>query len=320
MTARENPTVVVADPLAENGLSLLRQQATVVVAEDRAALQERIAESDALVVRSRTKVTADLLERSERLKLVARAGIGVDNIDVDAATARGVLVINAPLGNVLSTAEHTIALIFALARRVVAADRAVRDGVWKSGYEGMQIAGKELGVVGAGKVGRTVARLASAVGMRVRAYDPYLPDKAFADLGLQRAELDDLLRTSDVITLHVPLSAETRYLLDDARIGSMKPGACVVNCARGGLVHEEALARALENGHLSGAALDVFEEEPLTGSPLLSAPNVILTPHVAASTREAQAQVSVDIAAGVLDFFAGKPAEYAINPTVLQKV
>lgn len=312
------PRVLVADPLAPNGLDLLRKRLEVVVADDHDTLLETIPQSEALIVRSRTRVTADLLERGRQLQLVARAGIGVDNIDVPAATERGVLVINAPLGNVRSTAEHTIALIFALARRVVDADRAVRTGAWKAGYEGVQLAGKRLGVVGVGKVGSVVASMAEAIGMEVAAHDPYLPGDAWVSLGIRQVDLDDLLAGSDVVTVHVPLSAETRHLIGEAELRRMKAGSFLVNCARGGLVDEAALSRALAEGHLAGAALDVFEKEPLRESPLLSAPNLILTPHVAASTREAQSQVSTDIAEQVLDFFAGKPVAYPVNPSVMR--
>jgi len=312
------PRVLVADPLAQNGLDLLREQLEVVVASESGPLLETIRQSDALIVRSRTRVTADLLDRASKLQLVARAGIGVDNIDVPAATERGILVINAPLGNVRSTAEHTVALIFALARRLVAADGAVRSGAWKSGYEGTQLAGKRLGVVGIGKVGSMVASIASAIGMEVVAYDPYLPGDAWVSLGVPQLDLPELLATSDVVTLHVPISSETRHLVGKTELRSMKPGSYLVNCARGGLVDELNLAAALRDGHLAGAALDVFEQEPLQDSPLLAAPNVILTPHVAASTQEAQAQVSTDIAAQVLDFFAGRPVAYPVNPSVLR--
>jgi D-3-phosphoglycerate dehydrogenase len=248
---------------------------------------------------------------------VARAGIGVDNIDVDAATERGILVVNAPLGNVRSTAEHTMALIFALARRVTAADRAARDGTWKTGYEGMQLAGKRLGVIGVGKIGRQVAAMASALGMEILAHDPYLPATAWPDLGLRPVPFDELLSEADIVTLHVPLLPETRGLIGAAEISRMKPGAYLVNCARGGLVDEAELADALASGRLAGAALDVFEREPVRDSPLLAAPNLILTPHVAASTKEAQAQVSTDVALAVLDFFAGKPPAFPVNPSVL---
>lgn len=312
-----SPRVVVADPLAPGGLALLRASLDVVQPPDEDTLREAVSTSDALVVRSRTRVTPDLLDRGRRLRLVARAGIGVDNIDVDAATARGILVVNAPLGNVRSTAEHTVALIFALARRLTGADRAVRNGTWKAGYEGMQLAGKRLGVVGVGKIGRQVAAMGSALGMEVLAHDPYLPDSAWPELGLYPVSLDALLSASDVVTLHVPLLDATRGLIGAEKLGSMKRGSLLVNCARGGLVDEGALAAALVSGHLAGAALDVFEQEPLRDSPLLTAPNLILTPHVAASTREAQAQVSTDVAEAVLDFFAGKPPAFPVNPTVL---
>lgn len=320
MSAVMTPRIVVADPLSVSGLDLLREHADVVVADDASTLEQQLPVSDALIVRSRTKVTADLLAQGKRLQIVGRAGIGVDNIDVDAATGRGILVVNAPLGNVRSTAEHTIALLFALARRVVAADRATRDGTWKTGYEGMQVTGKRLGVIGAGKVGRQVAQIASAVGMDVVAYDPYLSIEAWESIGIQQVSFDELLSTSDVITLHVPMAAETRNLIGAGQLAMMKSGAYLINCARGGLVHEAALAAALTDGRLAGAAVDVYEEEPVTKSPLLAAPNLILTPHVAASTREAQAQVSADIAEQVLDFFAGRPVSYAINPSVLRKV
>jgi D-3-phosphoglycerate dehydrogenase len=281
-------------------------------------LHEVLAESAALIVRSRTRVTADLLDRGRQLQLVARAGIGVDNIDVAAATDRGILVINAPQGNVRSTAEHTIALLFALARRITDADRAVRDGRWRAGYEGMQLAGKQIGVIGAGKVGRQVASMGAALGLQVVAHDPYLDRSAWEALGIPGVSLAELLATSDIVTLHVPFSAETAGLLGAAEFAAMKPGALLINCARGGLVDEDALADALSRGALGGAALDVFDKEPPIDSPLLSAPNLIVTPHVAASTREAQAQVSTEIAEQVVDFFAGRPVAYPINPSVLK--
>jgi D-3-phosphoglycerate dehydrogenase len=309
--------VVVADPLADGGLQLLRSQLEVLLPPDESSLRDAVPSSDALIVRSRTRVTSDLLEGARRLRLVARAGIGVDNIDVDAATERGILVVNAPLGNVRSTAEHTMALIFALARRVTAADRAARDGTWKTGYEGMQLAGKRLGVIGVGKIGRQVAAMASALGMEILAHDPYLPATAWPDLGLRPVPFDELLSEADIVTLHVPLLPETRGLIGAAEISRMKPGAYLVNCARGGLVDEAELADALASGRLAGAALDVFEREPVRDSPLLAAPNLILTPHVAASTKEAQAQVSTDVALAVLDFFAGKPPAFPVNPSVL---
>ncbi len=320
MTANAIPRVVVADPLAAGGLTLLRQHLDVVLPGSPDELRAMLRESAALIVRSQTRVTAELLADGPRLEIVGRAGIGVDNIDVPAATDRGILVINAPLGNVRSTAEHTVALIFALARRVPAADRAVRDGSWKTNYEGVQLAGKCLGVVGAGKVGRVVAAMASAIGMDILAHDPYLGAEQWLSLGLHPVTLETLLARSDFVTLHLPLSDETRNLIGARELDTMKPGSYLINCARGGLVDEGAVVAALESSHLAGAAFDVFEREPLANSPLLDAPNTILTPHVAASTREAQAQVSADIAEGVIDFFAGRPVVHAINPQVKRKV
>jgi D-3-phosphoglycerate dehydrogenase / 2-oxoglutarate reductase len=314
------PRVVVADPLSSTGIELLAEQLDVVVPADPDALRASLPGADALIVRSRTRVTVDLLERGERLRIVGRAGIGVDNIDVDAATHRGILVVNAPLGNLRSTAEHTIALLFALARRIPQADRAVREGIWKTGYEGIQLADKWLGIVGAGKVGRLVAGMADALGMHVIATDPYLTDEEWTRLGLRGVSFDELLAHSDVVTLHLPLVDETRGLIGRAELARMKAGAYLINCARGGLVDEIALCETLTSAHLAGAALDVFEQEPLIDSPLPAAPNVILTPHVAASTREAQAQVSTDIAIQVVDFFAGRPVTSPINPAVLRKV
>jgi D-3-phosphoglycerate dehydrogenase len=314
------PRVVVADPLTAHGIDLLRERVEVLLPAGPDALRDTLAAADGLIVRSRTRVTADLLARGEKLRIVGRAGIGVDNIDVAAATDRGILVINAPLGNVRSTAEHTIALIYALARGIPAADRSVRDGRWKAGYEGVQLAGKRLGVVGAGKIGREVAALATGIGMSVIAADPYLSAGDWQRLGLRSVSLAELLAASDIITLHLPLMEQTRRLIGTSELARMKSGSYLVNCARGGLVDEAALGEALVSGRLAGAALDVFEEEPLTSSPLLTAPNVILTPHVAASTREAQAQVSTDIARQVVDFFAGRPVSYPVNPSVLGKV
>src|SRR5579884_445561 len=312
--------VVIADPLGADGVALLRRELEVVEAIGEVGLAEALPEAEGLVVRSRTKVTAEMLANSGRLRVVGRAGIGVDNIDVPAATRRGILVINAPQGSVRAVAEHTLALIFALARRVVAADRSVRDGSWKAGYEGMQLAGKRLGIIGAGKIGRATAAMAVAIGMDIVAYDPYVPDTLWPDLGLQAFGLRELLASSDVVTLHVPLSSETRGLLGAGELRSMKTGAILVNCARGGLVDEAALGDVLREGRLGGAALDVFEEEPVApGSPLLAAPNLILTPHVAASTPEAQAQIATDLAGDILRFFAGCPVSSPVNPSVLEK-
>ncbi len=319
MSAAHPHRILVADPLSARGLDLLREHADVVVADDSAQLLLALGDADALIVRSRTKVTRDVLGKGTRLQIVGRAGIGVDNIDVEAATDQGILVVNAPLGNVRSTAEHTIALLFALARRIPAADAAVRDGTWKAGYEGVQVSGKRLGVLGAGKVGGQVASIGSALGMDVVVYDPYLTDDAWRASGLRSVDLTELLATSDFVSVHIPLIAETYHFIGADSLAAMKPDAYLINCARGGLIDPEALARSLQSGHLAGAALDVFEDEPPVDSPLLSSPNTILTPHVAASTREAQAQVSTDIAEEIIDYFAGRPVSFAVNPSVLRK-
>lgn len=313
------PRVLVADPLSAGGLELLRSGLEVLVPETDAEIDAEIGASEALIVRSRTRVTADLLDRGRRLRLVGRAGIGVDNIDVDAATDRGILVINSPLGNVRSTAEHTVSLLFALARSVPAADRATRAGRWKQGYTAVQLLGKRLGIIGIGKVGRQVAAMATGIGMEVVAYDPYLPDSAWKEVGVRRVGFDELLAGADFVSIHVPKGPDTRNLIGAVELGRMRPGSYLINCARGGLVDETAVASALEAGHLAGAAVDVYAQEPVTDSPLLAAPNTILTPHVAASAREAQAQVSTDIAAQVLDFFAGRPVSFPVNPTVLRE-
>lgn len=320
MNSEHRTRVVVADPLARDGIDWLEASADVLTTNGDDDLRAALPSSEALIVRSRTRVTEAVLDWGPDLRLVGRAGIGIDNIDVDAASARGVLVINAPMGNVRSTAEHTIGLIFALARRLIAADEAVRSGLWKAGYEGLQLAGRRLGVIGAGKVGREVAAIASVLGMDVAAHDPYLPESAWAALGLIEAPLHDLLAQSDFVTIHVPLADETRNMIDTAALSLMKQGSYLINCARGGLVDEIALAGALDSGHLGGAALDVYEREPLADSPLLTCPNLILTPHVAASTREAQARVSLDIAIQVVDFFAGRAVGFPINPQVLGEV
>jgi len=309
--------VVVADPLSAAGLEMLAERFDVF-SPDPKSLNAVVGDADALIVRSRTKVTGNLLDAAPKLRLVARAGIGVDNIDVEAATERGILVVNAPLGNVRSTAEHTVALIFALARRVPQADSAVREGLWKEGYDGVQLAGKRLGVLGAGKVGRQVASIARGIGMDVLAYDPFLTPDDWRAIGLEQAGFEDVVRTADFLTLHMPLDPSTRGLIGAPELAQMKPTAFLVNCARGGLVDENALADALESRRLAGAALDVFASEPLRDSRLLSTPNTILTPHVAASTREAQAQVSLDVAEQVIDFFSGKPSAFVINPQVLE--
>ncbi|HKW77569.1 MAG TPA: hydroxyacid dehydrogenase, partial [Candidatus Limnocylindria bacterium] len=302
--------VLVADPVAEDGIALLRAAAEVDVAtklsEDE--LITRVADADALVVRSETKVTARVLDAAPRLQVVGRAGVGVDNIDVDAATRRGVYVVNAPTGNIVAVAELTVALMLALFRDLPAADAHVRGGQWKRGqFIGREARGKTLGLVGLGRIGSEVAKRAAALEMRLLAHDPYATETKAQSLGVTLVGLDQLLTESDVITLHAPLTPETSGLIGRDAIARMKRGAYLVNAARGELVDEAALSAALAEGRLGGAALDVFAQEPPQASAILAAPRTVLTPHIAGSTAEAQVNVAVDVARQVLDVLAGRP-------------
>jgi D-3-phosphoglycerate dehydrogenase len=269
---------------------------------------------DGLVVRSATKVTAEVLSGAGLLKVIGRAGIGVDNIDVAAATARGIAVMNAPFGNAVTTAEHTVAMMFALARRIPAADRSTRSGEWdRVRFMGVELAGKTLGVIGCGNIGSIVAERALGLKMKVLVHDPYLSVERTGELGIEKVDLDDLLARSDFITLHVPLNEATRAMIDAAAITKTKPEVRVINCARGGLVDEEALKAALESGHVAGAALDVFAHEPATGNPLFALDNVIVTPHLGASTLEAQEKVAVQIAEQMADYLLDGVAVNSVN-------
>jgi D-3-phosphoglycerate dehydrogenase len=313
--------VLVADPIAEDGLALLRPHAEVeVVAGDREALLRHLPRADALVVRSETRVTSDLLERADRLRVIGRAGAGVDTIDVDAATRRGIVVVNAPGGNSVAAAEHSLALMFALARRVAAADGSMKRGEWRRGaYVGTELTGKTLGLVGLGRVGGEVARRALGLDMRVLVYDPYVPDEHARHLGLEPLDLEPLLQASDYVSLHVPLTDATRNLLNASRLACMRPSAFLVNCARGGLVDESALLEALDANRLAGAGIDVYPLEPVApDDPLPKHPRVVATPHLGASTIEAQAQVAAQIAAEVLAVLDGRPTQFAVNAPSLR--
>ena len=280
-----------------------------------ADLAARLADADGLVVRSETRVTVAILDAAKRLQVVGRAGVGVDNIDVPAATARGVYVVNAPLGNIVAAAEHTVALTLALLRRVVDADRSVRASEWtRSKFIGRELRGKTLGLIGVGRVGGEVARRAAAFGMTVIAHDPFATEASARAAGARLVELDELVRTADVISLHVPLTEKTRGLVDAAALTKMKPTAVVVNAARGEVVDLDALAAALEKGTIAGAALDVFAEEPLPADAAIRrAPRTVLTPHIAGSTAEAQTNVAVDVVEQILDVLDGRPARFAVN-------
>ena len=306
--------IVVADKISERGVALLRQPDWQVVLPASAALMTELAEADGLIVRSATRVTDELLESAPRLRVVGRAGVGVDNLDVEAATRRGILVMNTPGGNAVSVAEHTMALILALARSVPQLNASVHAGRWeKSGAMGTELRGKALGLVGLGRVGTEVACRARALEMNVLAHDPYVSAEVARDSGVELAPLDDLLARSDFISLHAALSPSTNKMINAAAIAKMKRGTRLINCARGELVDEAALAEALRGGQIAGAALDTFAEEPPRGSPLLALPNVIATPHVAGSTAEAQEEVGTLIAQQVRDFLAEGILRNAVN-------
>ncbi|MDR7482248.1 MAG: phosphoglycerate dehydrogenase [Armatimonadota bacterium] len=319
-TDAARPRVVVADGLDALGLERLRAQARVDVFAglDEPRLIAALQGADAVIVRSRSRLTARVLEAAPQLRIAARAGVGVDNIDVDAATRCGILVLNTPESSTISTAEHTMALLLALARWIPQAHASLAGGEWRrEAFVGIELYGKTLGVVGLGKIGAEVARRAQAFGMRVVAHDPYISEERAAHLGVALAEFDHLLASSDVVTLHVPLTPRTARLLGSEQFQRMKPGALLVNCARGGLIDEDALLAALEAGHLGGAALDVFEQEPPSRSALLAHPRVVATPHLGASTREAQRSVAVEVVEQVLAALAGRPVRGAVNAPAL---
>jgi D-3-phosphoglycerate dehydrogenase len=309
--------IVIADPLEESGLSILRaagNEVVVVGAADRPRLAELVADADALVVRSATKVTRELLAAGRRLKVVGRAGIGVDNVDVPAATDQGVLVVNAPTANVMSAVEHTFALLLALARRVPAADASMKRGEWdRKTFKGFELQGKVLGIVGFGKIGQRVAARARAFEMTVVAVDPAVDAARARELGAEKVTIDELVERADVVSFHSPLTAETRNILNAERIGRLRKGALVINCGRGGVLDEAALLAALESGQVGGAALDVYEQEPPSRPELVRHPRVVATPHIGAQTAEAQERIAVETAHMVLAALAGDENIAAVN-------
>jgi D-3-phosphoglycerate dehydrogenase / 2-oxoglutarate reductase len=306
--------IIVADKISERGLALLRETGWNVVTPPAASLASEISNADALVVRSATKVTADLLEKAPQLRVVGRAGVGVDNVDLDAATRHGVLVMNTPGGNSVSVAEHTLALLLALARSVPQSNASIHSGKWeKSSLSGTELRGKTLGLVGFGRVGVEVARRAHALEMTVLAHDPYVTSDAARELEVELVPLDDLLQRSDVVSLHTSLSPSTEKMIDAAALAKMRRGARLINCARGELIDEAALATALRSGQLAGAAVDTFAVEPPKNSPLLGLPNLIATPHIAGSTTEAQEEVGTAIAVQVRDYLADGVIRNSVN-------
>ncbi len=314
------PKILVADPLAEDGLERLRKagEVTVVSKLAEAELIRQIPEFDALVVRSETQVTAPVIAAGRKLRVVGRAGVGVDNIDVSAATQKGILVVNAPRGNIVAAAEHAIALLFALARWVPQADASVKRGEWTRGkFVGVEVRGKTLGVVGLGNVGSEVAKRAHGLEMDVIAYDPVVSVERAELFNVALVTLPELLERSDFVTVHVPLVESNRNLIGAAELSRMKPNARLINTARGGIVDESALAEALESGRLAGAAADVFESEPPGEHRLFKLSNFIATPHIGASTAEAQVSVAFDVAEEVAAVLAGDLPRFAVNARLI---
>ncbi len=311
------PKVLISDKLSPAAVDIFSQsgiETTFKPGLSPADLRAIIGEYDGLAVRSATKVTRELLDAAPNLKVVGRAGIGVDNVDVKSATARGVIVMNTPFGNTITTAEHAIAMMFALARQIPEASASTRAGKWeKNRFMGVELTAKTLGLIGCGNIGSIVAERAVALKMKVVAYDPYLSDKKALDLGVEKADLDTLLARADFITLHTPLIDATRNIISREAIAKTKKGVRIINCARGGLVDEAALAEALKSGHVAGAALDVFETEPATDSPLFALDNVVCTPHLGAATAEAQENVALQVAEQMSDFLLTGAVSNAIN-------
>jgi D-3-phosphoglycerate dehydrogenase len=310
--------VLVTDNLSPAGVEVLQKEKGITVdvrpAMSTAELCKEIGRYDGLVVRSQTKVTADVINAAAKLKVIARAGVGVDNIDLDAATKRGIIVMNTPTGNTISTAEHTFSLILALSRCIPQADRSLRDRKWdRKKFMGAELHDKVLGIIGLGRIGSEVAKRAQAFGMRVIAYDPLLTEARAKSLDVEVASLDDVIEKSDYITLHAPLTRETHHLLDDKAFARMKKGVRIINCARGGIVDEIALAEAIKSHRVAGAALDVYEQEPPQDSPLLGLDQVVLTPHLAASTDEAQQSVAVEAARQIVDALKNGVIRNALN-------
>jgi len=310
------PVVLIADKLAESTVAALGDQVEVrwVDGPDRPKLLEAVADADALLVRSATTVDAEVIAAAPKLKIIARAGVGLDNVDVDAATAAGVLVVNAPTSNIHSAAEHAMALLLSAARQIPAADTTLREHTWKrSSFNGTEIYGKTAGVVGLGRIGQLVAQRLAGFGAHVIAYDPYVPPARAAQLGIELLPLDDVLARADFISVHLPKTKETAGLLGKEALAKTKPGVIIVNAARGGLIDEQALADAITSGHVRGAGLDVFASEPCTDSPLFDLPQVVVTPHLGASTAEAQDRAGTDVAESVKLALAGEFVPDAVN-------
>ncbi len=323
------PKVLVSDPIDQAGIDLLAQVAQVDVRTDLSPqdLIHAIADYDALMIRSGTRVTSEVIEAATQLKIIGRAGVGVDNVDVPAATRKGIVVVNSPEGNTIAAAEHTLAMMFALSRFIPDANQSMKSGKWdRKSFTGVEMYKKTLGIIGLGKIGSHVATVARAMGMKLLAYDPFLSQERAEQIGCRLVELDLLFSEADYITLHLPKTPETFHLINADTLAKMKPTARIVNCARGGIIDEQALVEAVKSGQIGGAALDVYENEPPGDSPLYQlGKEAILTPHLGASTEEAQTNVAVDVAEQIRDVLLGLPARSAVNipglrPDVLEKL
>ena len=313
------PRVLVSDKLSETAVDIFRRNGVEVdylpdVGKDKEKLAEIIGQYDGLAIRSATKVTEKLIGFADKLKVVGRAGIGVDNVDIPAASRKGIIVMNTPFGNSITTAEHAIALMFAVARQIPAADTSTQAGKWeKSKFMGVEITGKTLGVIGCGNIGSIVAARGRGLRMKVIAFDPFLSHERADEMGVEKVELETLFERADFITLHVPLTDKTRAIIDKKAIAKMKDGVRIINCARGGLVIEADLAEAIKSGKVAGAGFDVFEVEPATESPLFGLPNVVCTPHLGASTNEAQENVALQVAEQMSDYLINGAVSNALN-------
>jgi len=313
------PKVLISDALSPRAVAIFKERGLAVdfqpgLGRDKDKLAEAINGFDGLAIRSATKVTAKILERAQNLRVIGRAGIGVDNVDIPAATARGIIVMNTPFGNSITTAEHAITLMLSLARQIPEADASTRAGKWeKNKFLGVEICGKTLGIIGCGNIGSIVADRAIGLKMRVIAYDPYLSAERALDVGVEKVELDDLLRRADFITLHTPATNKTRNIINAETLALTKQGVRLINCARGELVDEAALFEALQSGHVAGAALDVFAEEPASHSPLFALHNVVCTPHLGAATTEAQENVALQVAEQMSDYLIRGAIANAVN-------
>jgi len=308
--------VLVADPIAQEGIDLLSKYAQVDVKTKQSPEEiiPIIGNYDALIVRSQTQVTADIIAAGKNLQIIGRAGVGIDNIDTNAASQHGIIVVNAPTGNTVSAAEHTIALMLALARNIPQANSSLKSGKWqRADFMGTEVKGKTLGIVGLGNVGSEVARRARGLEMNIIGYDPIISDDRASNLQVELVPLTQLIKESDFITLHIPLTESTKNIIGEKELTTVKPNVRIINAARGGLIDNDALVKAVNEKRVAGAAIDVFENEPCTGSPLFDCDKIIVTPHLGASTTEAQTLAATEVVQQIIDVFNGQPAKYAVN-------